>query len=337
MTRLITSWAWGSRAMALSFAGYGERLEHVVAAAGLEVEPALVVARGLALALRVRDLGDELGLELAPGEAGFVTHRHGHAEDAALPRLVEDQLAVLPRQRRLAGHVGDLAARDGVHRTPLRSAGRGGRVDRHADHRVTRDQLPERGLAQAFGAGGPLRKNQVPELGARVPDPDLHALGQVDAELAQHHARLPYRAGAVLERLVPDWREPDESVRIARAERADDEVVDAGRVLDHLEVDPAEAKLFDGRRPVGEEPLAVRRIDPGAGDDLGAVVRPDVLLVGADDAVDGLARDELLLDEQRLEGADPEREDGFRLAVMVPVFVVGAAHDVLLAGAAGSR
>src|SRR3989441_13141121 len=229
MTRLITSWAWGSRAMALSFTGYGERLEHVVAAAGLEVEralgegglveqalvgqqalegvePALVVARGLALALRVRDLGDELGLELAPGEAGFVTHRHGHAEDAALPRLVEDQLAVLPRQRRLAGHVGDLAARDGVHRTPLRSAGRGGRDDRHADHRVTRDQLRERGLAQAFGAGGPLRKNQVPELGARVPDPDLHALGQVDAELAQHHARLPYRAGAVLERLVPDWR-----------------------------------------------------------------------------------------------------------------------------------
>src|SRR6266508_4830727 len=80
------------------------------------VKPALVVARGLALALRVGDLGDELGLELAPREAGFVTHRHGHAEDAALPRLVEDQLTVLPRQRRLAGHVGDLAARDGVHR-----------------------------------------------------------------------------------------------------------------------------------------------------------------------------------------------------------------------------
>src|SRR3989442_7715819 len=149
MTRLITSWAWGSRAMALSVAGYGERLEPVVAAAGLEVvralgeggfveqalvgqqalegvEPALVVARGLALALRVRDLDNELGLELAPGEAGFVTHRDGHAEDAALPRLVEDQLAVLPRQRRLAGHVGDLAARDGGHRTPPPISGPGG-------------------------------------------------------------------------------------------------------------------------------------------------------------------------------------------------------------------
>src|SRR2546425_5739660 len=150
MTRLITSWAWGSRAMALSFAGCCGRLEHVVAAAGLElvralgeharleqtfvgeqtlegVEPALVVARRLALALRVRDLGDELGLELAPLEAGLVAHRHGHAEDAPLPRLVEDHLAVLPRQRRRAGHVGDLLARDGGHQLPSdqRAAGAG--------------------------------------------------------------------------------------------------------------------------------------------------------------------------------------------------------------------
>src|SRR5207245_11476072 len=146
MTRLISSWAWGSRAMALSFAGCCVRLEHVVAAAGLElvralgeharleqtfvgeqalegVEPALVVARGLALALRLRDLGDEPGLELAPREARLVAHRHGHAEDAALPRLVEDQLAVLPRQRRLARHVGDLTARDGVHRPGPRVSG----------------------------------------------------------------------------------------------------------------------------------------------------------------------------------------------------------------------
>src|SRR5882724_8951991 len=138
MTRSITARAWGSRAMALSFAGYCGRLEHVVAAAGLEVvgalgegvrveqalvgeqalegkKPARVVARGLAFALGVRDLGDELGLELAPLETGLVAHRHGHAENAALPRLVEDQLAVLSRQRRRAGHVGDLAARDGIH------------------------------------------------------------------------------------------------------------------------------------------------------------------------------------------------------------------------------
>src|SRR3989449_9796151 len=121
-----------------------------------------------------------------------------------------------------------------------RSAGRGGRDDRHADHRVTRDQLRERGFAQAFGAGGPLRKNQVPELGARVPDPDLHALWQVDAELAQHHARLPYRAGAVLERLVPDWRGPHERGGVAGGGRADGEGGGGRRVVDHPAGGPAE-------------------------------------------------------------------------------------------------
>src|SRR5215467_11086564 len=116
MTRLMTSWACGSRAMARSPVA----LEDVVATTALEVvralgedggveqalvgqellervEPALVVARGVAVALGARDLIDQMLLELAPHEARLMTHRHGHAEDAALPRLVEDQLAVLPR------------------------------------------------------------------------------------------------------------------------------------------------------------------------------------------------------------------------------------------------
>ena len=63
-------------------------------------------------------------------------------------------------------------------------------------------------------------------------------------------------------------------------------------------------------RPVGEEPLLGTPGRPTrARDDLGAVVRADVLLVGADDAVDRLARDELLLDQQGLERADAQRED----------------------------
>src|SRR5262249_56179790 len=66
--------------------------------------------------LGVRDPVDEVGRHRAPGEAGLVAHRHGHAEDAALPRLVEYQLAVLSRQRRDALHVGDLPARDRLHR-----------------------------------------------------------------------------------------------------------------------------------------------------------------------------------------------------------------------------
>src|SRR4030095_11989006 len=79
-----------------------------------------------ALALGVGDLGDQLGLELAPLEAGVVAHRHGHAEDAALPRLVEHELAVLAWQRGGALHVGDLAARGGVPRSPPPRGPRGG-------------------------------------------------------------------------------------------------------------------------------------------------------------------------------------------------------------------
>src|SRR5215470_15018392 len=80
-------------------------------------------------------------------------------------------------------------------------------------------------------------------------------------------------------------------------------------------------------------PSASRR----ARDDLGAVVRAHVLFVCAHDAVDRLARHELLLDQQGLERADAERQDRLRLVVMVSGLSVGTAHDVLLAGAAGSR
>src|SRR4030095_13520735 len=42
------------------------------------VQPALVVARGLALALGVGDLGDQLGLELAPLARAVVVYSPGH-------------------------------------------------------------------------------------------------------------------------------------------------------------------------------------------------------------------------------------------------------------------
>src|SRR5262249_10321158 len=117
---------------ALEFAGAlveGDRIEQALVGEKLleRVEPALVVGRGLAPTLGVPDLVDEVRLEVAPREARVVAHRDGHAEDAALPRLVEDQLAVLPRQRRGAFHVGDLSAGDGVHaRLPQRAAAAGG-------------------------------------------------------------------------------------------------------------------------------------------------------------------------------------------------------------------
>src|SRR4029434_2899241 len=161
--------------MALSSMGRYRRLEHVVAAAGLElvralgqggridqalvgeqalegVQPALVVACGLALALGVGDLGDQLRLELAPLEAGVVAHRHGHAEDAALPRLVEHELAVLARQRGGAGHVGNLAARYGIHRRV--PSARPARAAAPAPRRTSRPGLP------TSAAGVPLTRTR---------------------------------------------------------------------------------------------------------------------------------------------------------------------------------
>ena len=78
-------------------------------------------------------------------------------------------------------------------------------------------------------------------------------------------------------------------MRVAGAERADDEVVHRRRVLDDVEMaaGPAlEADLGDRRGAVGEQPLAEGRVGPGAGDDLGAALRPDLLGVDLDPGID---------------------------------------------------
>ena len=56
------------------------------------------------------------------------------------------------------------------------------------------------------------------------------------------------------------------------------------------------------------EALAVRRVDPGARDDPGSVLRPEVPLVPLDDRVDLVGGEQPLLDEDRLERRGPQRE-----------------------------
>src|SRR5438034_1098383 len=73
-------------------------------------EPALVVApagvRALAvLALPGRDLRDQLAAEPLPLEGWALRQCHRDPEGAALPRLVEDKLAVRARRRRGASRV----------------------------------------------------------------------------------------------------------------------------------------------------------------------------------------------------------------------------------------
>ena len=60
----------------------------------------------------------------------------------------------------------------------------------------------------------------------------LRASRQLDAELGQHAARVDHHARAVGEALVPGRRDAEQQLGIAGAQRADDDVVDAGHVLD---------------------------------------------------------------------------------------------------------
>jgi hypothetical protein len=83
--------------------------------------------------------------------------------------------------------------------------------------------------------------------------------------------------------------------------------VDLRRVVhghDHVALGTAEAHLRDRGRAVGEQPLAVGGIGPGACDYLGAVEWADVGLVVIDDGVHELGIDESLLNQKRLERLD---------------------------------
>ena len=55
-------------------------------------------------------------------------------------------------------------------------------------------------------------------------------------------------------------------------------------------LEAAVAELGDRGRPVGEQALAVFRVDPGPRDDARAVLRAEVALVALDDRVDLVGR-----------------------------------------------
>jgi hypothetical protein len=89
-----------------------------------------------------------------------------------------------------------------------------------------------------------------------------------------------------------------------------------------------EPEFRDRRTGVPEQPLLVRGIDPGAGDDARAVARPDLGFERVDDPVERLSIDEPLFDEQRLERLDAQRRVGrnhlvFVILVRVTVVRIG--------------
>ena len=114
-------------------------------------------------------------------------------------------------------------------------------------------------------------------------------LGERDAEVGEHAARVHDGAGAVGRRLVPDRRQAEHVPRVAGAERADDHVVLLGSILHGDQVvahaaDQAEPADRLGR--VGQQRGFELGIDPGLGDDAGTDVGAGLGLVVFDDEVE---------------------------------------------------
>ena len=93
------------------------------------------------------------------------------------------------------------------------------------DQPVPGDQGGELVGGEPAGPGRPGRKHHVAGLRGRVPDRDLHIIGQRQAELGEYRARLPHRPRPVGEALVPARRGSEQRHRVAGAQRADDDVV----------------------------------------------------------------------------------------------------------------
>jgi hypothetical protein len=73
---------------------------------------------------------------------------------------------------------------------------------------------------------------------------------------------------------------------------------------DHVALRTAEPKLRHGTCPVGEQPLHVPAIGPGAGDYFGAVEWPHVVLVVVDHLVDDAGIDDPLFHQEGLQRLD---------------------------------
>ncbi len=143
---------------------------------------------------------------------------------------------------------------------------------------------------------------------AGVPHLDLGVGGQIHADFGEYLARFTGRARAERRILVPVGRQSEHRPWEAGAQRADHQVVHACGVGYRLQVltfgaghAVREIELGDGRRRVDDDLLGEFRIGPGLHHDLLAVERCHLGLEVGEHLINGLRRDDTLLDQQGLQ------------------------------------
>src|ERR1700722_7556386 len=203
----------------------------------------------------------------------------------------------------------------------------------HANHAVTGDQIGEFVLTESFGAGGPLRKNEIAKLRVAITDAPLNLLRKLDPKLLQDPPRGDNRARPVRRGCVPVRGQSERRPRIAGAERANDHVVDVVSVLhDHhvFALDARIAKLVDGFGSIAQKSLLELRIRPRLGDDAGPVVRADLVLISVYELVDSDGVEQLLFDQQRFYRFHAERYLRGPVFVMMLMVVISAHTNLLV-------
>ena len=111
------------------------------------------------------------------------------------------------------------------------------------------------------------------------------------------------------------------------------------RVLDDLHVFALPAGVAQGsdsRGGILQQPLLELGIDPGAGDNLRPVARPDFGFVGVNERVNRRRIDQPFLDQQRLQRLDAQHHIGGRFRMVVRMVVMLSTHGRILLGCAGT-
>ena len=178
--------------------------------------------------------------------------------------------------------------------------------DGDPDHVALAHQRGEPGLVPARGAFGAQRQHHPAVVGGAVDHADRGAGGQHGMPFGEHALGVADGTGTVGGGLEPERRVAEHAAGVAAAQRADDQVVGPGRVLEHAERWQAahgHAHRFGGGGTVGEQGGAEIGVGPGAGDHGGPTGRAGG--VGLGDALgDLLRRGDRLFVQQAADGGE---------------------------------